>query len=279
MCRARRTRCFRGRRGDVRRGRRLPVRRQTTRRRRDATRSASTAPTSWRAGCTMRPPTADEPMVLEEFVRGEEHSYDSVVVDGELRWYSISRYVPSPLDVLSHPWIQWCVLLPRQIDGPAYSDVAGIAITPRRRSGCRPGSPTSSGSGVTTGRWPCRRSVLAHRGPVHDPAVLRPRHRHVRRGRASPSRSSSSAAARMGRRGAAYLRGPGPGSVDHRRARSGPGQPRRRGSLVVDARLPGAGDRPTGTYEGDGYVIVRDRDTDAVEALGELISTIRLETG
>ena len=26
------------------------------------------------------PPTADEPMVLEEFVRGQEHSYDSVVV-------------------------------------------------------------------------------------------------------------------------------------------------------------------------------------------------------
>ena len=28
--------------------------------------------------------------------------------------------------MLSHPWIQWCVLLPRQIDGPMYRDVAGI---------------------------------------------------------------------------------------------------------------------------------------------------------
>ena len=44
--------------------------------------------------------------------------------------------------------------------------------------------------------------------------------------------------------------------------------------------LPGRGDRPSGTYEGDGYVIVRDPDTAVVErALGELISTIRLECG
>ena len=51
-------------------------------------------------------------------------------------------------------------------------------------------------------------------------------------------------------------------------------------AAVVDVHLPGLGDRPSGTYEGDGYVIVRDPDTAVVErALGELISTIRLECG
>ena len=62
-------------------------------------------------------------MLLEEFVRGDEHSFDSVVVDGRLVWHSISRYLPSPLDVLEHPWIQWCVLLPRDIDGGEYADI------------------------------------------------------------------------------------------------------------------------------------------------------------
>ena len=61
---------------------------------------------SWLANS---PPQPGEPMLLEEFVRGDEHSFDSVVVDGELVWHSVSRYLPSPLDVLSHPWIQWCV--------------------------------------------------------------------------------------------------------------------------------------------------------------------------
>ena len=41
---------------------------------------------------------------------------------------------------------------------------------------------------------------------------------------------------------------------------------------------PGAGRDPTGTYDGDGYVVVRDPETAAVEAaLAEIISTVRVE--
>jgi hypothetical protein len=47
---------------------------------------------------------------------------------------------------------------------------------------------------------------------------------------------------------------------------------------VVEVRLPQAGATPSGVYEGDGHVIVRDDSTAAVEAaLHELITTIRLE--
>jgi hypothetical protein len=46
----------------------------------------------------------------------------------------------------------------------------------------------------------------------------------------------------------------------------------------VEVNLPSPGAAPSGTYEGDGHIVVRDPDTAAVEAaLGELISTIRLE--
>jgi hypothetical protein len=49
-------------------------------------------------------------------------------------------------------------------------------------------------------------------------------------------------------------------------------------SRVVEVRLPSPGASPSGTYEGDGHVIVRDPSTDAVEAaLQELITTISLE--
>ena len=78
-------------------------------------------------------------MLLEEFVRGDEHSFDSVVIDGRLVWHSISRYLPSPLDVLSHPWIQWCVMLPRDIDGPEYADIVGLGHHAVTALGLRPG--------------------------------------------------------------------------------------------------------------------------------------------
>jgi hypothetical protein len=79
--------------------------------------------------------------------------------------------------------------------------------------------------------------------------------------------------------GAAYLRAQGQGraivaahgldevSLDSR-------------ELIVDVRLPAPGDPPTGTYEGDGFVIVRADETAAVElALAEIVGKIRLECG
>ncbi|TPW10245.1 MAG: hypothetical protein FD129_1964, partial [bacterium] len=66
------------------------------------------------------PPSAGRPVLLEEFVVGREHSFDSIMIDGRLVWHSISRYYPTPLDVIENPWIQWAVLLPREIDGPEF---------------------------------------------------------------------------------------------------------------------------------------------------------------
>ena len=37
--------------------------------------------------------------------------------------------MPNPLDVVRNPWIQWCVLLPKEVEDPRYDDVrkAGYA--------------------------------------------------------------------------------------------------------------------------------------------------------
>jgi hypothetical protein len=37
--------------------------------------------------------------------RGRKHSFDSVMVRGSLVFHSISRYLPTPLEVLENPWV------------------------------------------------------------------------------------------------------------------------------------------------------------------------------
>jgi hypothetical protein len=69
------------------------------------------------------PPSQHAPALLEELVSGAEHSFDSVSVDGRVVWHSVSKYLPTPLEVLENPWIQWAVLLPRSIDGPEYEAI------------------------------------------------------------------------------------------------------------------------------------------------------------
>ena len=77
-------------------------------------------------------PTPARPTLAEEFIRGTEHSFDAVMIGGKLVWHSLTHYLPTPLDVLRNPWIQWCILLPREIDHPRYDDikVAATAALP-----------------------------------------------------------------------------------------------------------------------------------------------------
>ncbi|MGH3183168.1 MAG: ATP-grasp domain-containing protein, partial [Streptosporangiaceae bacterium] len=74
------------------------------------------------------PPSPDQPALIEEFLTGQEGSYDSVMVDGQVVWDSVSDYLPTPLEVLRHPWMQWVVRLPRDI-GPEYQGIREVAPT------------------------------------------------------------------------------------------------------------------------------------------------------
>jgi hypothetical protein len=76
--------------------------------------------------------------------------------------------------------------------------------------------------------------------------------------------------------GIAYLRGVGRGRVARvsgvERAQELVGR------LVAEARLPAPGTPRSDSYEGDGYVIVRDPDTEVVKAaMKTVIETIRVE--
>jgi biotin carboxylase len=225
------------------------------------------------------PPTPDEPMVLEEFVRGQEHSFDSVVVDGHLRWYSISRYVPSPLDVLSHPWIQWCVLLPRRIDGPEFNEIRAAA------------GPALAALGLNTGmthmEWFRRAqggiaiSEVAARPPGAQFTTLISYACNLDFYRAWPRLmifDEFDPPRRDYATGAAYLRGMGQGRV---KAVHGLAQAQKElGALVVEARLPQAGQMQPSGYEGSGYIVLRHPDTRTVEqALARAVELIRVELG
>ena len=76
--------------------------------------------------------------------------------------------------------------------------------------------------------------------------------------------------------GAAYLRGMGQGSVSNVRGLHDIASSL--GDLVVEAKIPKAGQSPSGSYEGEGYIIVRHPETQVVEnALQKIVNTIRVE--
>ncbi len=72
-------------------------------------------------------PTRQNPVLLEEFVTGHEHSFDSVMLDGSMIWHSISHYFPGPLEVIREPWIQWCVIIPRETQHARYEAIRQAA--------------------------------------------------------------------------------------------------------------------------------------------------------
>ena len=76
--------------------------------------------------------------------------------------------------------------------------------------------------------------------------------------------------------GAAYLRGQGHGKVV--RIHGLDVAQKELGHLVVEVRLPKAGQEHATTYEGDGYVILRHPETSVVEeGLKRLVSIVRVE--
>jgi len=78
--------------------------------------------------------------------------------------------------------------------------------------------------------------------------------------------------------GAAYLCGQGEGRV---KAVHGLEEAARElGGLVVESRLPRPDQTPSGSYEGEGYVILRHPETQVVEeGLKRVVSGIRVELG
>ena len=223
------------------------------------------------------PLRADNPTLFEEFVRGTEFSFDSVMINGKPVWHSISRYMPSPLEVLENSWIQWCVMLPRDISEPGFDPIRDAAFRCVRALGLDTGLSHMEWFRLADGRIVV--SEVGARPPgaqfttllsyAHDIDFYRAWPRLMIFDEFEPPPRHYAA-------GAAYIRGQGQGRV--RRIHGVDAVRRHFGAIVVEAKLPHEGQPPSDSYEGDGYIIVRHPETDVVEhALQEIVKTIRVE--
>jgi phosphoribosylaminoimidazole carboxylase (NCAIR synthetase) len=215
--------------------------------------------------------------LLEEFVTGEEHSFDAFVEGGRVVFYSLTNYLPTPLVVMQNPWMQWMVVLPRENE---QADIAEVGAQTLATLGLEDGMchlewfRRADGSLVV--------SEVAARPPgAQFPTMIARAHEFDAIdawARIAVGRPLGSLPGRKYAAGAAYLRGQGEGRV---RAVHGFEAVRAElGDRITDVRLPTLNQEKSLSYEGEGFVIVRHEETHVVtEALRKIVSTVRVELG
>jgi len=230
-----------------------------------------------RRALSVQPPSTTNPVLLEEFVRGKEHSFETVSIDGKPVWHSLTHYYPTPLHVLENPWIQWCLVLPREIDSTAYDDI--------RAAGRKALDVLGMSTGLTHMEWFRRAdgsiaiSEVAARPPgaqittlmsrAHDVDMVQAWARVMIYGEFDPPERRYAA-------GAAFLRGQGEGRV--RAVHGWDIVQRELRELITDVKLPETGTASSSSYEGEGFVIVRHEETKVVEeAVERIVSLMRIE--
>ena len=220
----------------------------------------------------------ERPALAEEFLRGREFSFETITVDGAVKFESASRYYPTPLEVMETPWIQWVVVLPRTIDGPDYADARALGVKAVTALGLETGmthmewfrrDDGSLAIGEIAARPPGA-NIVRMNSFAHDTDMYRAWARAV------VDNAYDGPYERKYAVGCAFLRGGGRGRV---RAVHGVDAANARvGKLVVESKLPTPGAHKSDSYEGDGYVIVRDPDTEVVkQAMATIIETIQVE--
>lgn len=232
-------------------------------------------------------PTAAQPLQVEEFVRAREHTCETVTVRGEPVWRSGTRYFPTPLEVLETPWVQYCVLLPRDpADEPwasfAPTNTAALAALFGDQAG------TAAGTALTHMEWFLREDgtalvneVGARPPGVHIMPMMSLAHETdlvadwaglVAFDRFTPRPRRWAA-------GAAFFRGHGRGSrvvsvegVDDAVAAAG--------DALVEMRTPKVGQARAEGYEGEGWALVKHATTEgAKRALRSLIEHVQVRYG
>ncbi|MEQ1564607.1 MAG: ATP-grasp domain-containing protein [Myxococcota bacterium] len=225
-------------------------------------------------------PSRHNQLLAEEFLSGREYSFETICVHGRPVFHSLGRYYPGPLEVTRTPWIQWVCALPRDISTPWYDDVRRVGFDAVTRLGMD--------SGMTHMEWfrrtdgtvavgeiamrPPGAQFVSLMGWAHDTDMYRAW------ARAAVDETFDGPFERKHAVAIAYLRGQGNGRVT---AVDGVDDAQRKvGDLVVEARLPQIGAPKNGSYEGDGFVIVRHPSDDVVmAAIKTVIETVKVRYG
>ncbi len=224
--------------------------------------------------------SSHRPAIGEEFLKGREYSFETITIGGEVRFTSLSRYYPTPLEVFENPWIQWVVHHPREITGPEFDDAAAMGVEVVKALGLDTGfthmewfrrDDGSLAIGEIAARPPGAQ-IVASNNFVHDADF------HRAWARAVVDEAFDGPYERKYAVAAAFLRGVGHGRI---LSVTGVAEAHQKvGHLAVETRLPRPGMPRSDSYEGDGFVILRHPDTDVVrEAARTVIETIRVHYG
>lgn len=225
-------------------------------------------------------PSPAHPVQAEEFITGDEFTMETVSIGGQPVWQSSSYYLPGPLQVLENPWMQYCVLLPRErLPGHA------AAFVPTNTQAL---AALGMHTGLSHMEWflrPNGQSVVSEVGArppgVHLMPMMGLAHGVdlyakwaellVHERFEMPERQHAV--------GVAFFRGQGRGRVVREVLGVDEAQ-RAVGEWVVEARLPQPGQAAAEGYEGEGYAIVRHPHTrGALEALKGLITRVQVVLG
>ena len=210
---------------------------------------------------------------------GDEFAFDCVFVKGQAVWWNITSYYPTPLQVMENAWIQWSVVLPRDISGPEYHDIGQAGPAAIAALGLQTGLVHMEWFRRPDGSIAISEAAVRPPGAqfstlisyAHDFDLYRAWAELVIYEAFDPPPRKYSV-------GAAYLRGQGKGQVvgitGLERAQEVAA------GMVVEMRLPEAGQSSTGHYEGEGYVIVRHPETARVEeAIRAIVSNVQVSLG
>lgn len=222
-------------------------------------------------------PSPASPYQAEEYVDGRESTCETVTIDGKHIWRSGTHYLPGPLEVLENPWMQYCVLLPRDETDPnfrQFDDVNGRAL---------------DALGMTTGishmEWFLRKDgtpMVNEVGARPPGANIMPLMTHAYQtdmwGKWAELMSHDRFVPpkRVLAAGTAFFRGQGQGKVAHVRGLAEAHA--EVGKYVVDRKLPQVGQPKATSYEGEGWAVVAHESTAVViHALKRLIELVRIE--
>jgi len=225
------------------------------------------------------PPSPAHEVLMEEFILGDEFSFDTFSLNGQPVFHSLTKYFPNPLEVIREPWIQWQVLLPREIDIPIYDDIKQAAFKTLDTLGMK--------TGMSHLEWFRRNdggiaiSEVAARPPGAQITTLISRANDFDCVAAWARLMIFGEFPSLERKyavGAAYLRGQGSGKVQ---AIYGLEKVQTEiGHLICDVKIPQIGQEKSLSYEGEGYIILRHPETSIVkEALSRVVSTVRVVLG
>lgn len=222
-------------------------------------------------------PNSSRPLQIEEFVTGEEHSFETLSVNGKHLWHSLTHYEPTPLNVMQNPWIQWRIYSPKEVTSKKYNDIKKAA---KKALDC-----LGMETGLTHLEWFRRTdgtvavNEVAARPPGAQICTLMNRSHDMDLFRIWAEMMMWDHLPEIPKRkyatGAVFLRGLGGARV---KAVHGLEVLQELGDMVTDMELPYPGQTAANTYEGEGFVCVRHPETDRVrEAIELLTDRVRVE--